>query len=1089
MSHLSNPSDWTNGIAIFAQHNHGGEAVTPTNGLTSATFATITGLGDGTGDDDGDGLSSADELFTYHTDPRLADTDGDGLHDGQDSAPLNPDADGDGIPDSMTAAVWNSSPFLAANAGRTNFTVTLHSAVPPGASAVLNIGGLPILLSQPGSWPLELPATTEITFSLVTIGHPGVRLTLSNAGGPALWIRDENGVFGGSPADSGNGTLVFPTLTLTPTGSRCVHGDDGFVDFIPVVLPAVCGSGWDSLSLEGFIRNGDMLRLTLDDAPYARAYGTVTLSAPFLRLGTLSVDDEIHRCALQGAVHCTACGFVHGPDSESCWHDAGCAARQDEADACDEGPIFIRVNSDDDNLDGQTDLTAAELVANEDDIPFFRPIGVSIGCCCAPYAAQAEYRVTGKSAELRLWRDASTPDAAGTLSGPIGVEATAATAQIGSGSVSYNVLKPDGSVYRSLTRSFTAANAQILPDRNDDGLIDEDDPACRASLGSPWLLRRRSEPYLVTLRNECPGDATLGLSLTRLGGAYPTLLSVGGSGATNGVLAAGTSATNTPFAVKNSVDSFWIDASCTNADVRLTYAIGFGNVHPPLSDTLDFRVVDTALPEIWVRVADSGGVAYDYSASTDAIYWNVWTPEWDYVTGGYGGSYSPGALTIGDYCVGAWFSDIMEDGWQGVPSESMLHVVDTHLETNMLHAITGSADRVRVALDMARSHGDCDWTLSPVLPDGARLFSSAAGGTGSATVSGTTNVWLLVGSVATNYTITAVNTHCTNSCDSAKIRVIGLGLSLLWETGNKANQIFNPTRKDDSTGNTAIMDVIGDESFAAPQNYLYLVGDASTGNFNVTATFCTTGSVGGASFRCAFYDGDAKVSGTDTNITLAGETRLSVPAPAAATDVVYTLKAGLDANANGILDGNETMPFELYKRPSTGEARHAAIKGITNAKYNEHLTSLRGKAYFPGDQVPRLVAPYARSFLLLFFENGIPELLDNEMRPSVVSSTTIDAFSNDGSCFAEWLTHNSGADFSSAGLSAIQLFIWDQETKVANFFAQRTPFALKTHIQNASTGEYIKLPPTRERNCGRSTQTSSRVSRYLSWQTRQTGFP
>ncbi|SDK75420.1 hypothetical protein [Microbulbifer yueqingensis] len=58
--------------------------------------------GDATRDDDGDGLTNADE-FAAGTDPFLMDTDSDGVFDNEDASPLNPnyrlDEDGDGMPD------------------------------------------------------------------------------------------------------------------------------------------------------------------------------------------------------------------------------------------------------------------------------------------------------------------------------------------------------------------------------------------------------------------------------------------------------------------------------------------------------------------------------------------------------------------------------------------------------------------------------------------------------------------------------------------------------------------------------------------------------------------------------------------------------------------------------------------------------------------------------------------------------------------------------------------------------------------------------------------------------------------------------
>ena len=54
-------------------------------------------------DRDGDGVPTVDELLVHHTNPDLADTDGDGLPDGSDPEPLLPtslaDLDGNGLPD------------------------------------------------------------------------------------------------------------------------------------------------------------------------------------------------------------------------------------------------------------------------------------------------------------------------------------------------------------------------------------------------------------------------------------------------------------------------------------------------------------------------------------------------------------------------------------------------------------------------------------------------------------------------------------------------------------------------------------------------------------------------------------------------------------------------------------------------------------------------------------------------------------------------------------------------------------------------------------------------------------------------------
>jgi hypothetical protein len=60
-------------------------------------------------DSDCDGLSNRREVMVYHTNPRVADTDGDGLDDGDEVAigtdPNNADTDGDGLDDGDEVAI------------------------------------------------------------------------------------------------------------------------------------------------------------------------------------------------------------------------------------------------------------------------------------------------------------------------------------------------------------------------------------------------------------------------------------------------------------------------------------------------------------------------------------------------------------------------------------------------------------------------------------------------------------------------------------------------------------------------------------------------------------------------------------------------------------------------------------------------------------------------------------------------------------------------------------------------------------------------------------------------------------------------
>ncbi len=69
-------------------------------------------------DTDGDGLSDGDEVNKYHTNPLKADTDGDGLSDGDEvmkykTDPLKADTDGDGLSDGDEVMKYKTDPLKA----------------------------------------------------------------------------------------------------------------------------------------------------------------------------------------------------------------------------------------------------------------------------------------------------------------------------------------------------------------------------------------------------------------------------------------------------------------------------------------------------------------------------------------------------------------------------------------------------------------------------------------------------------------------------------------------------------------------------------------------------------------------------------------------------------------------------------------------------------------------------------------------------------------------------------------------------------------------------------------------------------------
>jgi hypothetical protein len=131
-------------------------------------------------DRDDDGISTVDEVTAYHTDPGLADTDGDGLEDGEDAFPLNPDTDGDGIPDGMTAAEYWSHPLWSGTNSWevSRVAIRLNEPVVPPARAVLVVGELPIILTTNAVYRLCLDMGIRYDVRLVTNGIAPVNLSL-----------------------------------------------------------------------------------------------------------------------------------------------------------------------------------------------------------------------------------------------------------------------------------------------------------------------------------------------------------------------------------------------------------------------------------------------------------------------------------------------------------------------------------------------------------------------------------------------------------------------------------------------------------------------------------------------------------------------------------------------------------------------------------------------------------------------------------------------------------------------------------------------------------------------------------------------
>ena len=271
----------------------------------------------------------------------------------------------------------------------------------------------------------------------------------------------------------------------------------------------------------------------------------------------------------------------------------------------------------------------------------------------------------------------------------------------------------------------------------------------------------------------------------------------------------------------------------------------------------------------------------------------------------------------------------------------------------------------------------------------------------------------------------------------------------LWETSNRVNQIFNPTKKDDkSADGYQEVDSSNDTLYGIHREKLYVVS-SDENQYAVSLDL----NIQPVSFRSQFvvaaYMNGTKVNGSDTPVPAQPDAQLNMTftdpsSSAAATD--FAIKAGFDANGNGTIDSGEmTFDPEVYKYPDSNLPRYATVFGINKTKYDWHHTeinkTLTAYDFDPGE--PDDLAIYARSFLYMFMD-GNDNGIRNDLKPTTTAPSQMDTFqqaTSNSSCFSEWLTHNSGAAFSDQGVANIPQRVWNDQTRVAQFFAQRSPLA------------------------------------------------
>jgi hypothetical protein len=594
----------TNGFLIGSQNNAGGETVLHTNALLAIhpsflpafelRWKSIAGLSPA-GDHDGDGLTTADELFIYRTDPRRKDSDGDGITDPAEitamTDPLNPDTNNDGIPDGIDLTGYslsdtnlvfklinNIAPSVDPNLDTDNdgwadwleqrfgtdpnsaystpaysdtyFSVTVTLASPPPETGVLAVGTNRVMVTGAGSWAFWRTSgeAHPVTFTSPHGVPPSFNISFNRPDAS----RYDSPAPDGSEGDFGKAAL--PLISFDPPIGNCCHEartEAHCQTYTAYVMPPMPGAyDWD----------GD---------------GTWSTNAP--NVVAASHDVSWLRLRFTGA-------GASAYREADVWINPHCSMAGVETN----NPGAVSVNNNDDDADETGDDSDTEITSGDPDLVELWPLGRFDGFCCQcsehqPFATAAT--LVAYSQNLALYTDSFKTNAFGSTihaGEAVYVEGRTPSTEPNAEKLVWEWTEDNET--KSLTNALTVLSVRLFPDLDNDDDVDATDVAGLASLSSEygWLM-----PASTNVLRKLRLRTDVGLS----GGAYTLSLS-GDAGA---------------FRV-------WADNSGTNAAPLLVC----GQVITNEVGGVTFLVGDDS--DLYVEAASNGTttITYFYKGEGDA---------------------------------------------------------------------------------------------------------------------------------------------------------------------------------------------------------------------------------------------------------------------------------------------------------------------------------------------------------------------------------------------------------------------------------------------------------------------------------------
>ena len=433
----------------------------------------------------------------------------------------------------------------------------------------------------------------------------------------------------------------------------------------------------------------------------------------------------------------------------------------------------------------------------------------------------------------------------------------------------------------------------------------------------------------------------------------------------------------------------------------------------------EFDVVHVAIEQGSLMVCGKDDWAYwNVTDDTHAPDGVVWTSRPHGIHGhGSSVSFRPSQLVPGAYTVKA-----ANDGTPSCPDVCEVHVIKVNIPTTNIFVC---AEDSLASLSLS---GD---SYSP----GSYVWSSTPDG-----ISGCgpdqTITFVPSNLPPGKYVVQCQSADLEDCLDECEVNILSVDFVKLSETENKANQIFNPTRKDDPTYSNPNPDPNGD-MYGVPRNYIYMVPNPADGTYNVTIKADIQPADLRTRFYAAGYLGNQIVSGSgkipfDAN----GECNLNFLHPGSSPSVEdFTIKVGFDQNDNGELDSGDLFMPCVVKNTTTDEVIGAPmVRGSSGSRYTSAKESVDdivdGDWTSPG-WATSLVLPHAKR-LLQIFRDGNASGVPTDKQPTSSSNVSFNAFTG---YFAEWLTHNSGASFDDSGNATLTEYYWDEFTSLADLVA------------------------------------------------------